>query len=558
MMGFTTPEGQKSIIHQVDSQIDHPSVWIKMGDESANGMLSGPADMFKQAQNVEQQFGQVPVGVDIRMPRWFDPDKTAPQNEMQYSNNEQSGPMKTPTKEDFAATNPHSWVDNRCTTPNGTLLPVGGQLLVPPQHQVAAPFLHRVGNPASGGDSKLRAEEGRLPVESYQYAESPDSVIDAQYGFQVQQQNRSAVPYYCQTGLAPFAAAATSGQKGPGDLTEAGSQLLAKTIIPDLLCNPANSLTGSATLHQHMNNFQPLVSLPGQHTHNMAGGGFAHAAPLLMGHHAGAPQISAPVMLPEMQQQQTADMDLVAAAMGVANAGVSGGVKKRKQKAPSGGSTQSRAPRRTQKLRTSRYRGVSKHRLTKRWEASCWVQKRQLYLGGFDCEEKAARAYDVAALCCKGVDACINFKIEDYVHEIKALQGCTQEELVAYIRRQSSAFARGKSRFRGVSGHLHRWEARIGQYGGRKNVSFGVYTSEEEAARQYDRALIVQRGRSAKTNFAIATYDREISEYLLTVKDLDLASRGLITLPLRPMENEKKSAKNVKIYAEELRKALGL
>jgi len=41
---------------------------------------------------------------------------------------------------------------------------------------------------------------------------------------------------------------------------------------------------------------------------------------------------------------------------------------------------------------------------------------------------------------------------------------------VAYVRRKSSAFTRGKSRYRGVSGHSGRWEARIGTFGGRKNV----------------------------------------------------------------------------------------
>lgn len=45
-----------------------------------------------------------------------------------------------------------------------------------------------------------------------------------------------------------------------------------------------------------------------------------------------------------------------------------------------------------------------------------------------------------------------------------------QDEVVAYVRRRSSAFSRGRSRFRGVSGHNGRWEARIGTFGGRKNV----------------------------------------------------------------------------------------
>ena len=46
-----------------------------------------------------------------------------------------------------------------------------------------------------------------------------------------------------------------------------------------------------------------------------------------------------------------------------------------------------------------------------------------------------------------------------------------QEEIVAWVRRRSSAFSRGRSRFRGVSGQAGHWEARIGTFGDRKNVS---------------------------------------------------------------------------------------
>lgn len=47
---------------------------------------------------------------------------------------------------------------------------------------------------------------------------------------------------------------------------------------------------------------------------------------------------------------------------------------------------------------------------------------------------------------------------------------CAQEEIVAFVRRSSSAFARGRSSFRGVSGQSGRWEARIGSFAGKKNV----------------------------------------------------------------------------------------
>ena len=44
-------------------------------------------------------------------------------------------------------------------------------------------------------------------------------------------------------------------------------------------------------------------------------------------------------------------------------------------------------------------------------------------------------------------------------------------------------------------------------------VSFGIHETEEQAARQYDRALIVEKGRSAKTNFPLSDYEKEMTEY---------------------------------------------
>lgn len=44
-------------------------------------------------------------------------------------------------------------------------------------------------------------------------------------------------------------------------------------------------------------------------------------------------------------------------------------------------------------------------------------------------------------------------------------------------------------------------------------VSFGIHDTEEEAARQYDRALIIEKGRAAKTNFPLGVYDEEVSNF---------------------------------------------
>ena len=141
------------------------------------------------------------------------------------------------------------------------------------------------------------------------------------------------------------------------------------------------------------------------------------------------------------------------------------------------------------------FRGVSRHRLTQRWEASLWLNGKQLYLGGFDVQEEAARAYDVAALACKGDKAVTNFDASEYLAQLSEMASFSEEEVVAHIRRRSTAFSRGRSKYRGVSGQTGRWEARIGSFRGRKNVSFGVFDTEEDAARQYDRALVIEKGR---------------------------------------------------------------
>ena len=44
-------------------------------------------------------------------------------------------------------------------------------------------------------------------------------------------------------------------------------------------------------------------------------------------------------------------------------------------------------------------------------------------------------------------------------------------------------------------------------------VSFGVHEDEESAARQYDRALLIEKGRAAKTNFPLPDYEKEAKEF---------------------------------------------
>ncbi|KAL5651130.1 hypothetical protein ACJX0J_036588, partial [Zea mays] len=126
------------------------------------------------------------------------------------------------------------------------------------------------------------------------------------------------------------------------------------------------------------------------------------------------------------------------------------------------------------------------HRWTGRFEAHLWdkgtwnpTQKKkgkQVYLGAYNEEDAAARAYDLAALKYWGPTTYTNFPVVDYEKELKVMQNVSKEEYLACIRRKSNGFSRGVSKYRGVARHHHngRWEARIGRVFGNKYLYLGT------------------------------------------------------------------------------------
>ncbi|CAN1289560.1 AP2-like ethylene-responsive transcription factor CRL5 [Linum perenne] len=179
--------------------------------------------------------------------------------------------------------------------------------------------------------------------------------------------------------------------------------------------------------------------------------------------------------------------------------------------------------------RTSQYRGVTRfpftatcrHRWTGRYEAHLWDNSckkegqtrkgRQGSVGGYDMEDKAARAYDLAALKYWGPSTHINFPLENYHKELEEMKNMSRQEYVAHLRRKSSGFSRGASMYRGVTRHHQhgRWQARIGRVAGNKDLYLGTFSTQEEAAESYDIAAIKFRGSNAVTNFDITRYDVE-------------------------------------------------
>ncbi|URE08395.1 AP2-like ethylene-responsive transcription factor [Musa troglodytarum] len=123
-------------------------------------------------------------------------------------------------------------------------------------------------------------------------------------------------------------------------------------------------------------------------------------------------------------------------------------------------------------------------------------------------EEAAARAYDLAALKYWGHNTILNFPISTYQDELEKMEGQSKEEYIGSLRRKSSGFSRGVSRYRGVARHHHsgKWEARLGRVFGNKYLYLGTYATQEEAAAAYDMAAIEHRGLSAVTNFDLSRY----------------------------------------------------
>jgi hypothetical protein len=88
------------------------------------------------------------------------------------------------------------------------------------------------------------------------------------------------------------------------------------------------------------------------------------------------------------------------------------------------------------KLPSSQYKGVVPQP-NGRWGAQIYEKHQRVWLGTFNCEEDAARAYDRAAIKLRGAETITNFNFVDRHPEAFFLRGHSKSEIVDMLRRHT-------------------------------------------------------------------------------------------------------------------------
>lgn len=139
---------------------------------------------------------------------------------------------------------------------------------------------------------------------------------------------------------------------------------------------------------------------------------------------------------------------------------------------------------------SSHYKGVSWNKKSGKWKASIGItingQYKNIYIGMFLCEHKAAQVYNEVAVNYFGTFAKLN--------TINIALASTY---------QSTAFPNWTSKYRGVywDSHSNKWRVSIRVYN--KSIYPGSFKTENEAAKAYNDAAMLYHGDKAKLNVII-------------------------------------------------------
>jgi hypothetical protein len=159
----------------------------------------------------------------------------------------------------------------------------------------------------------------------------------------------------------------------------------------------------------------------------------------------------------------------------------------------------------------SRFRGVTHHSRTARYEAHLWDNGKQVYLGGFTNEAPAALAYDIAGVSYRGPEALLNGSWSIVEQELASRHTISKEEVIQKLRAQSKHMNKVNSNFP----VMDKGDLLVSQAMNPHIEHIGVFRSAEDAARAYDRALIEKLGgvlASSFLNFPLYEYLSMLSE----------------------------------------------
>jgi hypothetical protein len=137
---------------------------------------------------------------------------------------------------------------------------------------------------------------------------------------------------------------------------------------------------------------------------------------------------------------------------------------------------------------TSKYKGVTWYKRNKKWGGQIRFDGKTKFLGLFSCEKEAALEYNKAAAARWGEFALLNDLSAEDMREI-------EENRKWELENPSQT-----SRFRGVCWHkcVKKWTAKISI--NKKRVHLGVFETEIEAAKAYNKAALETWGEKAKLN----------------------------------------------------------